>query len=157
MFITHEFTANGNCLVKEQGAPGKRLSISASIEQKFRLFAAESENELITKLEGMGFEVHRKNYQTQLKHNLVTVCKVSEDENAALGIFINLERYEERLPSRVCLEELGKAILSNIQKSKHFGEGTISNSLAMSLLSNAMTACFGQLMELDQICANREV
>lgn len=157
MFTTYEFTANGNCLIKEQGAPGKRLSISANAEQRFKLFAAESENELTAKLEEMGFEVHRKNYRTQFRYNLVTVCKVSEEENAALGIFVNLERYEGKLPSLVCMEELGKRILVNLQKSKHLGEGTVSNSLAMSMLTNAIIACSGQFSKLDQMCMNRGI
>ena len=157
MFKSSEFTATGKSYIKSQGAPGKSFNSRVDLEQKFKLFIASSEEEMLRHLEELGIEAHRKNFRTQLRFNLITVCKASEEEDAALGIFINLERFNGKLPTFYFIETVGAAIATDLQKSKFFGEGTVRNELTMSLLANIYEQCFNSLSRLDAYCLGKEV
>ena len=158
MFSSKEFTAIGTGSIKNNGAPGRRLSLEGKIEQKFMLFSAESTGEMIEGLEGLGIEARRKNFINQMQYNLVTACKISEDEskNSALGIFVNLGQFQGELPSLEFLKVVGEAIMSEFRKMKYIGDSTLRDSLVLSLVSHAYEECYGCLMAYDAMVSRKE-
>ena len=157
MFKTYEFEATGTSVIKNQGAPGKSLDVRGRVDQKFKMFVASSEDEMLGHMEENGVEAKRKNFRTQLRFNLFTVCRMSEEENAAIGIFINLERFNGKLPTFCFIESVGATIESDLQKIKFFGEGTLRTELIMSLLSNAYERSYNTLARLDAYCQGKEI
>ena len=164
MFITKDFTAVGTCSLRNQGTQINRVNASVNVEQDFKLFVAGSELELTTELSKQGLIAYsrRGKLETQLRHNLVTVCKIYEIEKeehsveVARGIFINLEQYSGKRPTLAFLEAVGAKIAGNIQKKNFLASNsTLCNELIMSLLSNAYEQCYVELAQLDAYCGGK--